>query len=266
MKRLVSITLAFIILISSATCLADTSLDDCVSSFTIKEILANLIPPKPSVNFGKVIVPETNENPLLAVQYIDGVVTGITTVDISSSTTAEDVKLPYKKTPDEIRFFIWDNNNLKPLYKSVDALTPEVIETANKSVVNELELLKKNIDYLLRNYISGKEFRAIFATIDACATQALSLKDKHLLTSEYAIRINEKALADLKVDLKAVPKNQKEKTANNLREGFQKDEEENQKLKDIGTRITRVATFLNISDILKELLEELLPSQNAKRM
>ena len=243
MKKIASIILTLIILLSSATCLADTSLDDCVSSFTIKEILANLIPPKPSVNFAKVIVPETNENPLLAVQYIDGVVTGITTVDISSSITAEDVKLPYKKTPDEIRFFIWDNNNLKPLYKSVDALTPEVIETANKSVVNELNLCKKTTNHL-REWIQSSWVASheLLNLIDACAAGALAQKDKHLLTSEYAIRVNEENLENLKQKAQALPQNQKNKLLEFYQTG--KDEYIN--------NINRITTFLGFD--LKTLL------------
>ncbi len=244
MKRLVSITLAFIILISSATCLADTSLDDCVSSFTIAPISSNSALVNPSLKFREIIVPETNENPLLAVQYIDGVVTGITPVDVSSLTNAINVKLPYKKTPEEIRFFIWDKNTLKPIGKCVNVLTPEVIETANKSVVNELNMCKKTTKYLRENWIQSSWIASheLLDLIDACAADALADKNKHLLTSEYAIRVNDQNLENLKQKAQALPQNQKDK----LLEFYNTREDE------YVNNITNIMTFLRFD--LKALL------------
>jgi len=244
MKKIASIILTLIILLSSATCLADTSLDDCVSSFTISKILSNVAPINPTVKFSKVIVPETNENPLLAVQYIDGVVTGITTVDISSSTTVKNVTLPYKKTPDEIRFFIWDKGNLKPIGKSVNALTPEVIETANTYVVEELNMCKKTTNHLRGNWIQSSWIASheLLNLIDACAAGALAEKDKHLLTSEYAIRVNDTNLENLKQKAQALPQNQKDKLLEFYNTG--KDE--------YISNITKITTFLGFD--LKALL------------
>jgi hypothetical protein len=209
MKKLLSIALTFAITLSCLPCTAGSDLHPSVTGFSLAPITVNNYVPK--ITFNEIVVPETSSHKLMLAFYNDGVISKITTFDISSKTTLKgrNNEILFDKTPEEIRFFTWDTNCLKPLRTSVNVLTPEVIEAANADVVTKfLTPAKKATANIRNNWLSSTDtaLYELMDLIDFFVDEVIKDKDEHLLTSEYSRRVNAENFEILEGKVKALSK------------------------------------------------------------
>lgn len=212
MKKQICILLCVLILIAALPVCAQ-ALDNGVSSASIDAINHH----QPTTIYGdhsdkplkiNITVPKLySDGTVMAAFYTDGVMKKLVPVNISSTTkkatisfditTGKDDELP--PTPDSIKLFTWEQGRIKPLAKSHEILTKDVITAANARIVsNILDYIlgtssKKSITKYVRDNINFEtehdKIDALLDKMDECARLADEKKDKYLLTSEYAIRL-----------------------------------------------------------------------------
>ncbi len=209
MKKLLSIALTFAITIFGLPCMAASDLPPSVTKFSLQTITVDNYNPK--IYFTEIVVPETSSHNLMLAFYNDGVISKITTFDISKNTTLKgrNIEVYYDKTPEEIRFFTWDTTSLKPVRTSVNVLTPELIEVLNADVVSKfLEPAKKATSWIRNNELSSyqTDLYELMDLIDVFVDDVIKDKDKHLLTSEYSRRVNAEKFEILENKVKALSK------------------------------------------------------------
>lgn len=209
MKKLLSIALTFAITLFGLPCMAGSGLQQSVTKFSLETITVDNYVPK--LTFTEIVVPETSSHKLMLAFYNDGVISKITTFDISAKTTLKgrNNEIRFDKTPEEIRFFTWDTSSLRPVRTSVDVLTPDVIELANTDVVTKfLTPAKKATANIRNNWLSSTdtELYDLMDLIDVFVDDVIKDKDLHLLTSEYCRRVNTEKFTILENRVKALSK------------------------------------------------------------
>lgn len=185
------------------------ALESGVTGFSITPIRPDF---KDKFVYVNLTAPQTRANSKILVSFFtDGVLTRITPLDISSKTgfanqkinTYVTIKDPLgnyflDQTPDEIKIFTWDQNNLVPKTLCDNVLTHEVIDAANANVVESLALIPEATKLIRETrLITEEEYLAgtaeewdnyiwnIMDYLDSCAEKCLEDSREHLITSLY---------------------------------------------------------------------------------
>jgi len=187
-SALLLISLAFASFGASAS-----ELESLNANFSISPILNNYATNEMTVNIS---LPSTvNGGTLLMAFYTDSATTKIIKYDTTDTNTFSST-VEFKKTPDEIKLFLWEAGRILPLRLSQNALDKSVITEANKDVVSLLSGVDDTANHIREYFLDtvnsdiDKEVDDILSALEVCASTAL--KDEysktHLLTSEYAKR------------------------------------------------------------------------------
>lgn len=214
MKKIVSLVLCMVLFLC---CIPNNSLalSDGVSNVSIG-VIKHYQQPSASTDFNHsdrpleitITVPQIYQNSTVMMAfYTDGVMTKMMPVTISSSTKKGTVKFDMSNetgdglppTPDSIKLFTWGTGGLKPITKSHELLTEEVISSANTRIVKYvLEYIlgsstQRSLTQYIRDNINFEaehdKIDALLDKMDECAAVAYAVKDTQLLTSEYARRM-----------------------------------------------------------------------------
>ena len=208
MKKLFVFLMAMVMMfVNYAPSLA---LESGVSEFSITPIRENQKDRYIKIN---VTAPATQPNSnMLVAFYVDGKLTSLTPLDISSSNTYSNKQIStsalekdpngnyYKDlTPDKIKIFTWDKTNLEPKTLCDNVLTKEVIDKANAEVVEMLKLVPEATQFIRETHLVHEEdyldgiveswdthLFPIMDYIDLCAECALEDTKEHLVTSLFA--------------------------------------------------------------------------------
>lgn len=155
-----------------------------------------------------IAVPELVDGDVMAAFYTDGIMTKLMDVDIDEKTLTGNIKFDMTSdggkdglppTPDSIRLYTWDKGNLKPITKSHEILTDEVVAEANREIKETVldgilgtehdtgvtAHIRNNWNFTIADH--GK-IDALLDQMDSCASAAYEKSSSQLLTSEYAIR------------------------------------------------------------------------------
>ncbi len=214
MKNLICLCLALVLSLSCVANAQDMQSADAV--FTISSIRHDRSPDQPLVF--SVTLPKTYEDGILFVNmYTNGAFTKTILLDASSGTSFRNLQVPltYKDgdghilTPDRIKLFVWNKNNLKPLCIQQDVLTDTVIENANSTTVDNILVYllgkngKPNAITRLRTAVIGKEYAPgetpprekyldilnLLDSMETCANIAYNNRSSVLLTCESTKRL-----------------------------------------------------------------------------
>ena len=208
MKKLFVFLMAMVMMF--VNCAPSLALESGVSEFSITPIRANQKDKYIKIN---VTAPSIQANSkMLVAFYIDGKLTSLTPIDISSNTKFSDkqistgvlVKDPngnyYKDlTPEKIKIFTWDKTTLEPKTLCDSVLTKEVIDKANAEVVEMLKIVPEATQFIRETHLVHEEdyldgiveswdthLFPIMDYIDLCAESALEDTKEHLVTSLFA--------------------------------------------------------------------------------
>jgi len=233
MKKIIMLLLAVIMLF--ANCTPSLALESGVSEFSITPIRANQKDKYIKIN---VTAPSIQANSkMLVAFYIDGKLTSLTPIDISSNTKISDkqistgglVKDPngnyYEDlTPEKIKIFTWDQTTLKPKTLCDNVLTKEVIDKANEEVVEMLKIIPEATQFIRENHLTWESdvedgiadswdthLFPIMDYIDLCAEGALEDAESHLLTSLFAQERYKDELNNIRRLFSQAPAEQKSK-------------------------------------------------------
>ena len=235
MKKVLCALIAGTLSFSSAFCVNASTPQSSNASFTIEPIRHDLKSSEPIVF--SVTVPNTYEDGILfASFYTDGVLTKTIPLDVSSQTSFTKLGFQatyedgdgYPLTPDRIRIYTWNKNNLKPITLSDDVLTEDVITQANSTTVKNIlnHLLGENnkpyiIDIMRKNVLGNPytpdtqvspdvRFAKVIELLDAmetCARIAYNNKSTMLLTSESTKRLLSEEFDSLQTLIETVKNN-----------------------------------------------------------
>jgi len=252
MKKLFVFTLILIVTVSSFV--TASALESGIEAFSITPIRPNQKDPFVYVNF---TVSEVQPDATLLVAfYTNGTLTRLTPFDISEKVlftnqkinayivalNSDGVKYRADQTPDEIKFFTWDKTTLAPKTLCDDVLNKEVIDAANKEVLDSLALVPEATEFIRKNRLISEEdfingnysdwdthIYPILDYIDACAVSAEKDAENHLLTSLYAQSLYKGNIDEIRSNMRQTPTRQKNKlielmSENNKIDGLSEEE------------------------------------------
>ena len=231
--------LIFVMMLTSA--IHSYALESGVKSFSISPIEADQKYKYIKVN---ITAPKTVANSRLLVGFYDRdhKLLSLTSYDISAKkefknqtiNTSVTVKTPSgnyfeDRTPEIIKIFTWNKNNLAPKTLCDNVLTPDVIKKANAEVVESLKLVPEATMFIRENHLTWEEtylageadtwdthLFPIMDYIDLCAEGALEDAEDHLLTSLFAQERFKTELSNIRRLLSTAPAEQKSKIADLL--------------------------------------------------
>lgn len=238
MKKIFALVFATVLLfVNSVDVFA---LGSGVSSFSITPIEADQKYKYIKIN---ITAPKKQTNSKLLVGfYVNGTLTKLTPLDVSSQTSFKNKTIDtavlvksssgnyYKDlTPDEIKIFTWNKNNLAPKTLCDNVLTPQVIKKANAEVVESLKLVPEATMFIRENHLTWEEdyldgfadtwdthLFPIMDYIDTCAKGAITDAETHLLTSLFAQNRYYDELSQIRNLLNSAPPEQKSKISDLL--------------------------------------------------
>lgn len=203
MKKILSIFICILIAMAGIEVNA-SDLNELGASFSITPIANNSYMGKLKI---KITLPSATQNStLMMVFYKDGKAEKITKFNALASTSFSNSFNTYNNfTPDEIKLFLWETGRLVPLSMSQNALTGEVISSANSEVLDLLDMVDNTTNhirqFLVPAYFSEDvKIASFLENIDTCASRVIEegLGEKHLLTYEYFMETFKAELESIK--------------------------------------------------------------------